>query len=175
MTEVWKPVRNYEDCYEVSSIGRLRRSVNRFGNPSGRLLSPANALGYRRYTLCKDRETRTFAAHRLTWEAFNGPIPEGLVINHKNGVKDDNRLDNLEVVTVAENTRHGFRVLGRPPNKNPKPGSQNGRARLTEADIPLIRKRIAQGDDLLDIAGDYRVAHATIWQIAKGNTWRHVT
>lgn len=175
MTEVWKPVRNYEDCYEVSSLGRLRRSVNRFGNPSGRLLSPANALGYRRYTLCKNRETRTFVAHRLLWEAFVGPIPEGLVMNHKNGIKHDNRLENLEVVTVAENTRHGFRVLGRPPSLNPSPGSANGRARLTEADIPAIRLRLAQGEDMKRIAEDYSVNHGTIWHIAKGRTWGHVT
>lgn len=174
MTEIWKPVRGYEESYEVSSLGRLRRSVNRFGNPSGRLCRPGNAYGYPRYTLSYEGEQRTIAAHRLLWEAFVGPIPRGLVINHKNGVKDDNRLDNLEVVTVAENTRHGFRTLGRRPVINPRPGSKNGRAWLTESDIPPIRARIAAGEPLALIAEEYGVNHATIWQISKGNTWKHV-
>lgn len=174
MSENWKPVVGYEDCYEVSDRGRVRRSFNRFGNPSGRTCRPSLANGYARYVLSRQAETITKAGHRMVWEAFVGPIPHPLVINHKNGVKDDNRLENLEVVTVAENTAHGFRVLGRRAVLNPSPGSKNGRARISERDIPSIRARIACGETDGMIAKSYSVSDATIWQIRKGNTWRHV-
>lgn len=56
------------------------------------------------------RNTRHWMAHRLIWESVNGPIPKGLEINHINGIKDDNRLVNLELVTRSENGLHAFRI-----------------------------------------------------------------
>lgn len=49
-------------------------------------------------------------AHRLIWEAVNGPVPDGLEINHRNGRKADNRIENLELVTRGENIRHAYRL-----------------------------------------------------------------
>ena len=49
-------------------------------------------------------------AHRLVWQYFFGDIPDGLCMNHKNGIKDDNRPENLEVVTYSENQKHAFRT-----------------------------------------------------------------
>lgn len=48
----------------------------------------------------------TYQAHRIIWEMFNGPIPDGFKIDHINGVKDDNRLDNLRLVTDSLNNRN---------------------------------------------------------------------
>ena len=47
-------------------------------------------------------------AHRMIWESVHGPIPDGMQINHKNGIKHDNRICNLEVVTPSENTKHAY-------------------------------------------------------------------
>ena len=66
--------------------------------------------------------------HRIIWEAANGPIPAGYEINHKNGIKSDNRIANLEVTTRSENMRHAFRtglksnvgVTGRPRSLTPE-------------------------------------------------------
>ena len=46
------------------------------------------------------------ADHRLVWEAENGPIPDGYIIHHRNGVKDDNRLENLEAMPRSEHHKH---------------------------------------------------------------------
>jgi hypothetical protein len=51
---------------------------------------------------------KNYYVHRLVWEQFNGPIPEGMVINHIDGNKKNNDLNNLELVTHAENIRHAF-------------------------------------------------------------------
>ena len=50
----------------------------------------------------------TMLAHRLVWEAFNGPIPKGSVVSHLNANRLDNRLSNLEVISMASNIRLGF-------------------------------------------------------------------
>lgn len=70
------------------------------------------------------RETKVYVmAHRLIWERVNGPIPEGMQINHINGIKHDNRIANLELVTPSENLRHAY-ALGLTSAK----GDKNGRA-----------------------------------------------
>lgn len=62
-------------------------------------------------------------AHRMIWESVHGPIPAGLQINHINGVKHDNRIANLELVTPSENTRHAYKLGLRRAD-----GQFNGRA-----------------------------------------------
>lgn len=54
---------------------------------------------------------KTYLAHRIVWEAFNGPIPEGMQINHINEKKDDNRLENLNLMTPKENCNWGTGVV----------------------------------------------------------------
>lgn len=61
-------------------------------------------------------------AHRLVWEAVHGPIPDGLQINHINGIKSDNRISNLEVVSASENAKHSYRT-----GLQCKAGELNGR------------------------------------------------
>lgn len=77
--------------------------------------------GYLMVRLCLDARVFLVAAHRLVWTALRGPIPEGLDINHLNGVRHDNRPENLEPATRSENHRHAYRVLGRPLSKTCRP------------------------------------------------------
>jgi hypothetical protein len=159
----------------ISERGFCASIRTRGGKPRWRLLkASASHLGYVRYALCRENERRDLFAHRLAWEAFNGPIPDNLQINHKNGIKHDNRLANLEIVTSSENNTHRFRVLGVKPTKAPNPGSKNGRAKLTEADIPKIRRMLASGMTQTAIAKKFGVDQTQISLIALGKSWRHV-
>lgn len=99
-----------------------------------------------------------------------GDIPNGLVINHKNGRKSDNRLENLEVVTYSENIKHAFRCLSAPVLR----GSRNGNAKLTESEVVDIREARASGAQLGPLAREFGVSFGTISDICKGEKWRHV-
>jgi hypothetical protein len=96
MTEQWTE-HPYDSRYQVSSFGRLTRTkqgISRFGQFS----TGYNHKGYRKF--------RGRKVHRLVLEAFVGPCPDGMEVNHKDGDKSNNHLDNLEYVTHTENMRH---------------------------------------------------------------------
>lgn len=115
-SETWKVVRGYEGLYEVSDLGRIRslgrvcRSKNESVQQKRKriLTQEINANGYCRICLY-DREGRSkhFAVHRLVMDAFVGE--SDLQVNHKNEIKTDNRLQNLEYCTSKENCNYGKR------------------------------------------------------------------
>ena len=103
--EIWKPVLGFEGKYEVSNLGNVKSLIR------NRLLKPASNRasnrGYLFVGLGKDHKLKY--VHRLVWEAFNGPIPEGLQINHLDENKHNNSLSNLSLVTPSENINWGSR------------------------------------------------------------------
>ena len=108
-------------------------------------------------------------AHRLVWRHFNGPIPEGLTINHKDGRKQNNRPVNLELATPSEQQIHALRVLkvGRVDQR----GERNAMAKLTASQASEIRSRRAAGERLKSIAADFRISDRTVSKIARGSRW----
>ena len=130
--------------------------------------------GYIQYRLCDNKRHMWRLSHRLAWEAFKGQIPEGMQINHKNGVKADNRLVNLEVVTPSDNTAHKFRVLGHKPPNNPSRGEKNGSAKITGQDVIEIRQRCAAGESRKAIAKEFAITDISVGNIVRRKTWRHI-
>ena len=107
-------MRGFEGIYEVSKSGVVRRIAYRFGKKT-RILKPYNNYGYKVVSLIDGPRALRTKVHRIVIEAFLGPIPNGMHTNHKNGIRHDNRLSNLEVVTPGENVRHGVRMKFRVP------------------------------------------------------------
>jgi hypothetical protein len=124
--EVWKPVKNYEELYEVSNMGRVRSKPRTFERKH-----PVNANmnqivtykpilikfhitnnGYCRLGLYKNGVKNNHQIHRLVADAFLINNENKEQVNHKNGIKCDNRVDNLEWVTYYENRMHSYQVLG---------------------------------------------------------------
>jgi hypothetical protein len=162
--EIWKDVEGYEGKYQVSSFGRVRS----FKHGKERYLRAApNDKGYLRVVLCSDIKKNYFV-HRLICDAFH-PNPENKSsVNHKNGIKYDNRAENLEWVTHSENHKHAF--------KNGymcKKGSKHHLSKLTEQQVMEIKyghKGLLQKE----IAKLYGVSARNISLIRLDKRWKHI-
>lgn len=176
MTTEYRPVIGYEGFYVISDDGQVIRIVTYGTNPRQcwKPLAPRPKRGYITFHLCKNGIRKDPLAHILVWEAFCGPIPDGLEINHIDCVRSNNRLGNLELMTKSENTAYAYSHNGRLPVNNPSPGSKHGLAKLTESDIPTIRAMAVAGNTILAIAKMYGVSPPTIGRIIRGKGWCHV-
>ena len=170
MAVQWKPVRDYEDLYQVSDRGRVRRIVGGRGTRAGRILRPnKGTYGYPKVELCRDGRSRTQRVHTLVAEAFLGPRPAGQEVNHKNRIRDDNRLTNLEYLTPSENRRYSYDVLG------VGRGEDNSQAKLTAADVRKIRRVHAKGGvTQRALAKQYGISDGQMSQILHRKKWAHV-
>lgn len=89
-----------DETYQVNELGEIRNSIT-----NHTVKQTLNCNGY--YVFGKNG--KTVSSHKFIWESFNGPIPEGMEINHKNEVKTDNRICNLELLSHKENVNYGTR------------------------------------------------------------------
>lgn len=104
--EVWIKIKETKDKYSVSNQGRVRN------NDSGHILSKSYTVnGYEKISLHVSNNRRwTVMVHRLVAKAFIANPENKPEVNHKNGIHDDNRVENLEWVTGAENREHARRI-----------------------------------------------------------------
>jgi hypothetical protein len=176
MTERWKPVPGYEDCYSISDLGRLARTATYGAKPKHcwKIRAPALKNGYRSYHMCRDGIRKYQLAHVMVWRAFKGPIPNNREVNHKDGNRNNSCLSNLELMTRSENAAHSFRALGRAKFNISQHGSRNGSAKLTEKDIPEIFRLSALGMYQWQIAERFGVSQPAIGFVLRGKHWRHI-
>lgn len=173
--EEWRPIRGWEGLYSVSNIGRIRsethvvtRSDGRLYSSEGRVLKSWSNRGYLYVMLTRNRKKKNISVHRAVADAFLGPIPVGLDVNHLDGDKGNNVLANLEVVTTAENIRHAFRT----GLCKPRRGEANGFSKLTDEDVRAIRARSFENQRAL--AAEFGVAQAVVSRIITGRGWTHI-
>ena len=178
MIEEWRVIEEVP-AYAVSNLGRVKRIIAGVNTYPGKLSTPRpNKHGYM-VTQLSSRGNQ-FAnkngkiwrmTHRIVLEAFRGKRPESYTCNHINGVKSDNRIENLEWVTITENNQHaldtGLRSNGR--------GNTSHQHKLTEEDVLLIKKILTSGIATQRfIAKMFKVHFATINMIKTGRTWSHI-
>ena len=122
MVEEWVAIKGYEGLYEVSSLGRVKslsRPIDRNNTLIGehtidlkeRILKP-KIKKYASVCLFANTNRKYKSVHRLVMESFIDNIDNKPEVNHRNGIKTDNRLANLEWSTRSENSKHRHNVLG---------------------------------------------------------------
>lgn len=158
MSEIWKPVVGC-DLYEVSSLGRIKRVKPAKGAVVGLVMSPQ--LGKEGYIRVMARGFPTKLVHRIVANAFLGDIA-GKDINHINGNKSDNRVENLEICSRSYNMKHAIRCLGTKISK------------LTVDGVLEIRKLHQYGLANCEIAKAFDVTTTNVWSIIKRKSWAHV-
>ena len=126
--EIWKDIKDYEGMYQVSNMGKVKSLERTVIRKDGialfvkeKILKHAdNGCGYLHIALCANNNQKTCKIHKLVLETFVVNVNNKRTINHKNGIKHDNRLDNLEYMTHKENVQHAIRIglISNEKNKN---------------------------------------------------------
>ena len=175
--ETWKTIPDYT-LYKISDRGRLK-TFNWKGSGREAIMKPAlDGCGYLRTMIKSDKGcTHTVKMHRLVLLAFVGTPKDGLQCNHKNGIRNDNRLINLEWVTPSENSKHSFKI-----GLNSNRGELNPAATLTDQQVIEIRRnyqygrksRHDGGKTKKQIAKEYNTTVNVIKFIIQGRTWKHL-
>lgn len=142
MNEIWKDIINFEGLYQISNLGNVKslpKKVKKkygFRNTKEKLLKKVNhSAGYYIVGLKKNKRDYKFFIHRLLAIHYIDNPNNFLCINHIDGDKQNNNLNNLEWCTKQENNKHAFKN-----NLINNTGINNGMSKLTEKDVLFIRE-----------------------------------
>ena len=162
----WKNINGFEN-YLISNDGKIKSLKT---NKERKML--ADNRGYSKITLCKNGKTYQFPVHRLVLAAFNQIDNfEDMEVNHKNGNKLDNRIENLEWVTSSENQNHAYTTKLQMPTQISKKNMSFGIGQFTEKDIINIKQMYQNGCSQRSIAKIYNTYHSSISNIINNNSY----
>jgi hypothetical protein len=176
-TEEWRDIPNYEGCYQVSNLGRvksLQRIVVRNNGTSCTVQEKSlklyfNKQRYHVVSLFRCGKRVGAKVHRLVAVVFLG-FHSDKVVNHKDGNKINNQLSNLEWITQKENVIHARDTGLLKPQKN----ENNGRAKLKEFQVLDIRKMKSENMKLKDISKKYSIGMSQLARIISGESWGNI-
>lgn len=176
--EVWRSVPGFEAAYLINQWGVVKstsRYVKCGKNGSalrfkvGQVIKPyLGTDGYFYVFLSCNNKTKHFAIHRLLAILFILNPENKREVNHKNTIRTDNSLDNLEWATPKENIQHSIKIG---TNTQCLPGENNPAARLTNREVLEIR---AESGSHISIAKKYNVSRRTVGFIKRRERWAHL-
>jgi hypothetical protein len=181
MTEIWKSLKGiveYGDYYEISNFGHVRSldrvfigANNRIQNKKGSILKPKKGKnGYLSVNLKLNRKSRMYYVHRLVALAFIVNDKNSPEVNHKDGNKSNNNIDNLEWSTGKENIGHAIET-GLIKMK----GKDNAKSKLNEEDVLKIRELYKSGEyKYKELGIMFNVSIQNISFIVTNQRWKHI-
>lgn len=166
--EVWRDIDGYEEYYQVSNLGRIKSCSRTI---KGRMLNEkikksSINCGYEKILLYKDSKHCGFTVHFLVAKAFIKNLKNKPCVNHINGIKTDNRVENLEWVTYSENNKHAYDTGLR--NSNHIKNNKYKRKRVTSTNIKTKESKIF--DSIYMCSLEIGVSTSTIGRILNGKT-----
>lgn len=157
--------------YGASRDGRIWSKLisgrwRKISNSWRELKSGGNGTGYRQVHFYKDTKQFVFLVHRIIAQVFIGEIPLDMEIAHKNGIRCDNRVDNLMICSHVENQSHR-ELHGTITHKE-----KHGMSKLNQENVNLIRQKYLDGQTQASIARDFNVQPSTIHKIVNYQRWK---
>jgi len=166
MREIYKDIDGYEGLYKVSNIGNVKSL--KFGKEKI-LKNHLGVLGYYKVSLCNDSKSKSFYIHSLVAKSFILNLNNKPQVNHINGIKTDNIINNLEWCTAKENIQHAH---DKGLIKTSK-GESRDFSKLKESDVLEIR-RIGRRNTQLEMAIKYNVNQSLISLVLNNKIWKHI-
>lgn len=147
-----KDIPGFEGRYAASEEGKI------WSHLRNKWLALCISPGTRGYLVCC-LGTKSLRVHQLIARTFIGKPEKGYEINHKNGIKTDNRLENLEICSHADNVKHALRTVVKKSNK------------LNRETVKEIRYLFQSGIPKQDIADAYGVKIRQVYKVGSGEQW----
>lgn len=170
--EIWKVIDGATD-YAVSNEGRVKRLVSRTSAKAGQILKQCLRNGYLCVSLPIGGKWSNHNVHRLVAAAFLDKPTGEYVVNHLNGDRKDNRLENLEWVTQSQNVQHSY--ANRLQSSDQNRGANNGQAKLSESQVREIRSCSDRESGYKQrLATIYHISPNYVSEIIRGKVWRHI-
>jgi hypothetical protein len=171
--EVWKDIEGFEN-YEVSNLSNVRRKKGTSHLKSKNLKGTPDKDGYIRVNLKVKQKSNTKYLHRLIAESFIPNSENKPQVNHINGIKNDNRIENLEWCTLSENRRHAYDTGLQ--NSLSIRGEKNNFSKLNKKDIIFIRENYNKKEGRTNkyFAKKYKVSEGCIRSITSKTNWKWV-
>ena len=167
MEEIWKDIPNYEGLYQASNLGRIR-SLPRKGTRTKEWhilkYNTKNQKHYCHIGLCKNGKSKTISLHRLIATTFI-PNPNNLPqVNHKDGNKENNNVNNLEWVTNQENMIHSYKTGLR--ENSIKELVERNKRKINQYD--LDGNFIKQWDSIKEAQDNLKIPNQNIVKVCQG-------
>lgn len=180
--EIWKEIEYPFKGIRISSFGRIRLLPSKFHYEGKITTGSADTCGYKVATVSgPDGIKKSFKVHRLVAIAFIENPNNFPQVNHLDGNKTNNKIENLEWCTASENQLHAIKIglrIKNPWNKEninrAARGSRHGNASLTEKDVLEIRSLRSSGISPQKLAEKYGVRRCAIWMIVTKKYWTHI-
>jgi hypothetical protein len=169
--EIWKDIEGYEGYYQVSNLGRVKSLRREVACKNGMVKTVKEKIlkqktrndGYKEVNLNRKGKGFSKAVHRLVALSFISNSENKRDVNHKDGIKTNNNLMNLEWCTTQENTRHSIDVLNMKTTR-----------KLNMKDVEFIREAAVKGHggNVLELANQFNVHRNTIMNVISNKLYK---